>query len=97
MKMELVKVRDADGLTVLSDGAGHTAEFEFLEMYVRDGREYAVLLQKGDDMVTILRFEENGADGKERYYTIEDDALFDALYRQFAADFGDEFDFMPYE
>ena len=93
MKMELVKIKDADGLMVLSDKDGNTAEFEFLELYVRKGSEYAVLLQKGDDMVTIMRFEESGADGKERYYPIEDDALFDALFRQFAEDFGEEFDF----
>ncbi len=93
MKMELVKVRDTDGMTVLADEEGNTAEFEFVELYVRGGSEYAVLLQKGDDMVTIMRFEESGADGKERYYPIEDDALFDALFRQFAEDFGEEFDF----
>ena len=93
MKMELVKIKDADGLMVLSDEDGNTAEFEFLELYVRKGSEYAVLLQKGDDMVTIMRFDERSADGKERYYSIEDDALFDDLFRQFTEDFGDEFDF----
>lgn len=91
--MELVKIKDADGLMVLSDKDGNTAEFEFLELYVRKGSEYAVLLQKGDDMVTIMRFVERSADGKERYYPIEDDALFDDLFRQFTEDFGDEFDF----
>ena len=93
MKMELVKIRDADGLMVLADEDGDTAEFEFLELYARGGCEYAVLLQKGDDMVTIMRFVEKCPDGKERYYPIEDDALFDELFRQFAEDFGDEFDF----
>ena len=94
MEMELIKIRDLDGTMLLSDRQGNTAEFEFVELYARDGAEYAVLLQSGDDMVTILRFEENGPDGIEHYYTVEDDALFDDLYAAFAADHADEFDFL---
>ena len=93
MKMEFVKIKDADGLMILSDGQGNTAAFEFLEMYVLNGAEYAVLLQSDDDMVTILRFEEASADGRERYYPVEDDAVFDEIYASFAADHSDEFDF----
>ena len=93
MKMEYIRIADADGLMVLADEEGNTAAFEFLEMYVRDGAEYAVLLQQGDDMVTILRLEEDGADGKERYYCVEDDSLFESLYDAFTEDHGDEFDF----
>ena len=77
----------------LSDGEGNTAAFEFLEMYARNGAEYAVLLQEGDDMVTILRFEENGPDGRERYYGVEDDGVFEELYASFVRDHADEFDF----
>ena len=91
--MELVKIKDKDGLIILSDNNGGTAEFEFIEMSVVDGNEYAVLLQTGDDMVTILRFEENTPDGKERYYTIDDDAIFEKVFNAFKEEFGDEFDF----
>ena len=93
MKMEFVKIRDADGMMILSDSEGNTAAFEFLELYAKDGAEYAVLLQEGDDMVTILRFEEKGADGRERYFIVDDDAVFEELYRAFMDDHGDEFDF----
>ena len=92
--MELVKIRDMDGMMILADEEGNMAAFEFLELYVRDGREYAVLLQSGDDMVTILRFQEAAPGGKERYYTVEDDAVFEELYAAFVADHGDEFDFL---
>ena len=78
---------------ILSDEEGNTGAFEFLEMYVRDGAEYAVLLQPGDDMVTILRMEEMGADGKEHYFCVDDDDLFDDIYQSFMSDHGDEFDF----
>ncbi len=93
MKMEYIRIADEDGLMVLADEEGNTAAFEFLELYVRNGAEYAVLLQKGDDMVTILRLEEHGADGKERYFFVEDDDLFESLYDAFTEDHGDEFDF----
>ena len=91
--MEFIKVRDLDGMMELSDGEGNTAVFEFVELYARNGAEYAVLLQRGDDMVTILRFEESGADGREHYYVVEDDAVFDEVYAAFMRDHGDEFDF----
>ena len=84
---------DADGLMILSDEEGNTGTFEFLEMYVRDGAEYAVLLQSGDDMVTILRMEESGDDGKERFFYVDDDAVFEEIYASFMSDHGDEFYF----
>lgn len=91
--MELVKTGETDGLMILADGEGNTAAFEFLEMYVLAGAEYAVLLQAGDDMVTILRFEEKGPDGREHYFTVEDDAVFEEVYRLFSMDHDDEFSF----
>lgn len=91
--MEFLKIKDVDGMMLLADKDGNTAEFEFVEMYARGGSEYAVLLQTGDDMVTILRFEEQGADGRERYYTVEDDDVFNAVYADFVRDHSDEFDF----
>lgn len=74
-----------NGEIVLSDGKNE-AEFEFLEMYVIDGQEYAVLLQTGDDMVTIMKFTE--ADGKtpEIYSEIEDDELFERVYSLYEDD-----------
>lgn len=73
-----------DGEIILTDGKNE-AEFEFLEMYVLDGTEYAVLCEVGDDMITIMKFKE--ADGKspEVYSEIEDDAVFEkilALYEE---------------
>ncbi len=74
-----------NGEIILSDGKNE-AEFEFLEMYVIDGQEYAVLLQTGDDMVTIMKFTE--ADGKtpEIYSEIEDDELFERVYSLYEDD-----------
>ncbi len=75
--MEYVN-KGKNGDIILSDGKNE-GEFEFLEMYVLDGQEYAVLLEAGDDMVTIMKFTE--ADGKtpETYSEIEDDEIFEKL------------------
>lgn len=91
--MELIKIKEKDGNMILADNSGASAEFEFIDMTVIDGAEYAVLLESGDDMVTIMRFEENAADGREHYYTVDDDGVFDKVYEIFRKEFGDEFDF----
>ena len=79
------KNKGKNGEIILSDGKNE-AEFEFLEMYVLDGQEYAVLLQAGDDMVTIMKFTE--ADGKspEIYSEIEDNEIFDTLLSMYEED-----------
>lgn len=79
------KNKGKNGEIILSDGKNE-AEFEFLEMYVLDGQEYAVLLQAGDDMVTIMKFTE--ADGKspEIYSEIEDDEIFNTLLSMYEED-----------
>ena len=79
------KNKGKNGEIILSDGKNE-AEFEFLEMYVLDGQEYAVLLQAGDDMITIMKFTE--ADGKspEIYSEIEDNEIFDTLLSMYEED-----------
>ena len=79
------KNKGKNGEIILSDGKNE-AEFEFLEMYVLDGQEYAVLLQAGDDMITIMKFTE--ADGKspEIYSEIEDDEIFNTLLSMYEED-----------
>lgn len=73
-----------NGDIILTDGTNE-AEFEFLEMYVLDGREYAVLLEAGDDMITIMQFTEATDKNPEKYSEIEDDEIFEkilALYEE---------------
>ena len=74
--MEFRKVGERDGLLLLADEAGNHAAFDFLEMAVVNGREYAALLQQGETEPTVLRLRETG--GEEIYAVIEDDAEFDA-------------------
>lgn len=91
--MELIKTGEEGSLILLSDKNSNSAYFEFVEMIVVDNEEYAVLLEDGDDMVTIMRFEENGADGKEHYYSVDDDEVFERVFSIFREEFADEFDF----
>ncbi len=74
-----------NGEIILSDGKNE-AEFEFLEMYVLDGQEYAVLLEEGDDMVTIMKFTESDGKSPEIYSEIEDDAVFDKILSMYEDD-----------
>ena len=91
--MELIKTGEEGSLILLSDKKGNSAYFEFVEMIVVDNVEYAVLLEEGDDMVTIMRFEEKGTDGKEHYYSVDDDDIFEQVFSVFREEFADEFDF----
>lgn len=74
-----------NGEVILSDGKNE-AVFDFLEMYVLDGEEYAVLQELGDDMITIMKFTE--ADGKkpETYSEIEDDEIFETVLSMYEED-----------
>lgn len=74
-----------NGEIILTDGKNE-AEFEFLEMYVLDGEEYAVLLETGDDMITIMKFTEGNASSPEKYSEIEDDDIFEKVYALYDAD-----------
>lgn len=91
--MELVKTGEKESLFILADKNGNNGLFEFIEMVVVDGVEYAVLLEDGDDMVTIMRYEENASDGKEHYFTVDDDGVFEKVFNIFKEEFADEFDF----
>lgn len=74
-----------NGEIILTDGKGE-AEFEFLEMYVIDGEEYAVLLETGDDMITIMKFTESDGSEPEIYSEIEDDETFEKILALYEAD-----------
>ena len=77
-----------NGEIILTDGENE-AEFEFLEMYVLDGQEYAVLLETGDDMITIMKFTEAQGKNPEKYSEIDDDAIFDKILSMYEEDYDD--------
>ena len=58
--MEYIKKGEKDGDLLLAAPDGRQAYFTFLEMAVVNGREYAALLEQGDDRFTVLRFTEAG-------------------------------------
>ena len=74
-----------NGEVILTDGKNE-AEFEFLEMYVLDGQEYAVLLEAGDDMITIMKFTESDGRKPEIYSEIEDEEIFEKLLSMYEED-----------
>ncbi len=74
-----------DGEIILTDGKNEAA-FEFVEMYVLDGEEYAVLLEIGEDMITIMKFTEAKGKSPEIYSEIEDDEVFEKILSMYEED-----------
>lgn len=89
--MKYKKIGEHDGYTVLGDGEGASAMFDFIEMTAVDGDEYAALCEKDTDELVILRLTDD-SDGEE-YETVDDDGVFDRVCKAFADEFPDEFDF----
>ena len=85
--MEYVN-KGKNGEIILSDGKNE-GNFEFLEMLVLDGVEYAVLLEEGDDMITIMKFTEAQGRNPEKYSEIEDDETFDRLLLMYEEEYDD--------
>ena len=76
--MEYIKKGEKDGDLLLAAPDGRSAYFTFLELAVVNGREYAALLEQGDDLVSVLRFTEAKNGEPEKYETVEDQAEFNA-------------------
>lgn len=76
--MEYVKKGEKDDAVLLQAPDGRKAWFAFLEMAVVNGREYAALLEQGDDCPTVLRLLEAENGQPERYETVDDPAAFEA-------------------
>ncbi|MBR3596820.1 MAG: DUF1292 domain-containing protein [Clostridia bacterium] len=74
-----------DGEIILSDGKNE-AVFEFMDMYVLNGQEYAVLLELGDDMITIMKFTESDGKSPEKYSEIENDEIFETILNMYEED-----------
>ena len=88
--MEYVKRGEKDGELLLAAPDGRQAYFTFLELAVVNGREYAALLEQGDDRFTVLRFSEAENGRPERYETVDDPAEFDAACAALEALLSDE-------
>lgn len=73
-----------NGEIILSDGK-NDARFEFLEMYVLDSQEYAVLLSE-DDEIIVMKFTESEGATPEKYSVIEDDDIFEKIVSLYESD-----------
>lgn len=84
------KTGERDGYTVLNDGSTSLL-FDFIEMTVLDGEEYAAFCEKESGELAVLRIADDSEN--EVYETIESDELFMRVCRKFAEEYPDEFDF----
>lgn len=82
--MEYVN-KGKNGEIILSYG-NEEIHCEFLEMYVVDGEEYAVLLEDGSEEVLLMKFKEGDGKNPESFSEIEDDKLFSKVWELFEKD-----------
>lgn len=85
-----------DNTIVLTDDEGKEWNFELFDVSEYEGEQYIYLLpvdEQGPSEIVILRVEE-GDDGEEVYFGVDDERLLDALYQSFKERFRDEFDFL---
>ncbi len=87
--MMYIKTGEKDGFLILNDEHGNRAYFEFMEMAVVNGREYAALVETATDDLIILEFHES-KDGNESYTVIEDDNEFEQVAAVFETMFNED-------
>lgn len=89
-----IEVAEEENIIVLTDADGNEVEFEFLDLIEYNGEEYAVLLPTEDEegTVVILKSEKDD-DGYDGYYSVEDDAVVEAVFEIFKENFKDIFNF----
>ena len=88
---------EMSSIIVLTDEDGNDAEFELLDVITLDDREYAVLMDAGEDTdgeVLILEATEDPEDPEtETYQFVEDEQLLEKIYEIFKERNKDDFDF----
>lgn len=78
-----VRFKDTDGIY---------GEYEFLDIVLYNGKEYAVVSPLEDDGYVDI-FEINTKDGKEEYSRVTDDTCLEEIFEIFKKKNEDEFDF----
>ncbi|MDR1003285.1 MAG: DUF1292 domain-containing protein [Oscillospiraceae bacterium] len=94
-EMEVLEDEEFDGMITLQDEEGNDVEFEFVTIIEHEGGEYAILLPTdGTDEIVILQVEVDDDDEEfDSFIAVEDEAILQAVFDKFKADFGGEFDF----
>lgn len=83
---------ELDFTVTITDTDGETAQYEFLDIVLRDGIQYAVVCPlDSDGYVDIFRIQLLG--GKEIYIREKDETVADEVFEIFKIKNEDEFDF----
>jgi len=96
---------ERDNLIVLVDEDGEETEFELIDSFEFNGKEYVVLLpalnyeeenydedEEEEEEVIILKVERNEKD-EESFVNIEDEDELDAVFEEFKSRMEEEYDF----
>lgn len=75
----------------ITDESGKKEKYDFLDIVCYEGHEYAVVAEKGSELVEIFLIGEGG--GKETYAAVTDEETLENVFEIFKIKNEDEFDF----
>ena len=75
----------------ITDESEKKGKYDFLDIVCYEGREYAVVAEKGSELVEIFLIGESG--GKETYTAVNDEDTLENVFEIFKIKNEDEFDF----
>lgn len=75
----------------ITDESGKKGKYDFLDIVCYEGHEYAVVAEKGSELVEIFLIGEGG--GKETYTAVTDEETLENVFEIFKIKNEDEFDF----
>ena len=93
---------ELDNIVTLKDEDGNDIKFEFLDLIEYQGEEYVVLLPAEEeedaepDEVVILQLEKGSDENseEEKYVSVDDENILNAVFEIFKEKFKDEFNFV---
>ena len=82
MEQETNLPEEEVSMLTLTDENGQDVDFEYLDCLEYQGKEYLVLMPKGEDEIVILEVEPVDEEN-ENYLAVEDEATLNAVYDMF--------------
>lgn len=97
MNDENLNLEEKENIIFLEDEEGNEIPFEFVDVIEYGKEEYAILLpvnKELEDGAVILQIDQEEDSGEEVYYSVEDEAVLDAVFQLFQKKWKDMLNFL---
>lgn len=97
MNDENLNLEEKENIIFLEDEEGNEIPFEFVDEIEYGKEEYAILLpvnKELEDGAVILQIDQEEDSGEEVYYSVEDEAVLDAVFQLFQKKWKDMLNFL---